>query len=325
MTERCQRASDMDLAAFLAEPQSPEWAEFRQHYLQCRTCATEVFGWTRLAAVLRSISMNPGATHPAEEQLAHFQRRPERLSVEERHAIEQHLKNCPACAEELSFVESFDFSLLEEDQAGARKAKEPSIRAAVSTYWESLLAPFFAGFRHLVLHPAFAYAVALLLAIPAVRYYALPAAPESTRSLSGSAQERAGVTPGKPFSPSLPPGISASGEPHVVAHTLLNEYKAAYEARDVEALRRIWQMSPEVERELGRLFAETKTLTLLFDEREVRASAQGDRVSVEFLQGLMRVTADNRLYAVSAVYTADLQQRADSKSWVIQDLQKLPD
>lgn len=323
MIERCQRASDIDLAAFLAEPWSPEWAEFRQHYLQCRTCATEVFEWTRVEAVLRAMGQNPGVTHPTEEQLAQFQRRPERLSAEERHTIAQHLRSCPDCAEELAFVESFDFSLLEEDKAGARRAKRPSVRAAVSAYWEAVLAPFSAGLRQLVLHPAFAYAVALLLAIPAVRYYSLPASPEATRSLSGSVPERSGGAPVK----SLPPSstVVASGESAAAALTLLNQYKAAYEARDLAALRRIWKMSPDVEHELGRLFAETKTLTLLLDVREVRAHAQGDTVSVEFLQGLMRVTRDNRLYAVSAVYTADLQQRADSKSWVIEDVQKLPD
>jgi len=321
MTERCQRASEIDLAAFLAEPLNPEWEEFRQHYLQCSACATEVFQWTRLEAVLRSMGQNPGATHPTEEQLAQFQRRPERLSAEERHAIAQHLKNCPACAEELSFVASFDFSRLEEDKVVASRAKRPSGRAAIATYWESVIAPFFDGLRHLVLHPAFAYAVALLLGIPAIRYYLPPSPLPAFRSLTGSAPERA---PAKPLLPSPTVGTPVSGEPAADVLALLNEYKVAYEARDIESLRRIWEMSPEVDRELARLFAETRIVSLLLDVREARANAAGDKVSVEFLQGVMRVTAENRVYTVSSVYLADIQRSDNPKKWMIRDLQKLP-
>src|SRR5882762_9358646 len=114
MTGSCLKASAIDLTAFLTEPQSPEWEEFRQHTLHCEVCSAEVFHWRQLEDLLKSTGRNTAATHPSEELLAQFHRRQESFAEVDRHSITQHLQACPACREELSLLASFNFSLIQK-------------------------------------------------------------------------------------------------------------------------------------------------------------------------------------------------------------------
>jgi hypothetical protein len=52
--------------------------------------------------------------HPAEETLLQFHHHAERLSVEERQSIQQHLQTCRVCTEGLALATSFDFSLIQK-------------------------------------------------------------------------------------------------------------------------------------------------------------------------------------------------------------------
>src|SRR5438093_6957941 len=141
----CRRAFDLDLADFVASSARPEWAEFRAHYACCAECSAEVRAWTELHLLLQ-----PLADHPAEELLLRFETEPGRLPTGERRAVEEHLARCPSCNDELAALRRFDFAALEP-------------RAATSP------APSFAEWlRRLVLHPAFAYAIVLLLLYPAL-------------------------------------------------------------------------------------------------------------------------------------------------------------
>ena len=141
----CRRAFDVDLADFVASSARPEWAEFRAHYARCAECSAEVRAWTELHLLLQ-----PPAAHPAEELLFRFETERDRLPAAERRLVEEHLARCPSCKDELAALRRFDFASLE-----ARAAASPAVS-------------FAAFLRRLVLHPAFAYAIVLLLLYPAI-------------------------------------------------------------------------------------------------------------------------------------------------------------
>src|SRR5256712_9284480 len=141
----CRRAFDLDLADFVTGSARPEWAEFRAHYARCAECSAEVRAWTELHLLLQ-----PPAAHPAEELLFRFETERDRLPAAERRLVEEHLARCPSCKDELAALRRFDFASLEP-------------RAAASPP-----ASFAALLRRLVLHPAFAYAIVLLLLYPAL-------------------------------------------------------------------------------------------------------------------------------------------------------------
>src|SRR5437762_7464808 len=141
----CRRAFDLDLVDFVAGSARPEWAEFRAHYARCAECSAEVRAWTELHLLLQ-----PTAAHPAEELLFRFETERDRLPAAERRAVEEHLARCPSCKDELAALRRFDFASLE-----ARAAASPAVS-------------FAAFLRRLVLHPAFAYAIVLLLLYPAI-------------------------------------------------------------------------------------------------------------------------------------------------------------
>jgi hypothetical protein len=125
MPESCQKASEIDLAAFLTEPQNPAWEEFRQHYPQCEPCSAEVAKWEKLEHLLGRVSQE--AAHPAEERLVQFKQSPGSLTPKERRSIQLHLKTCPVCREGLALLASFDFSLIDkwiEEEKSVRASAE---------------------------------------------------------------------------------------------------------------------------------------------------------------------------------------------------------
>jgi outer membrane biosynthesis protein TonB len=96
----CDRARSLDLAAFVVEPSSYEFASFREHYPTCAECSLEVERWTRLEARLRAAGGAPDPHPPADALLA-LERRPEGLPEEERDALAAHVEACAACRSEL--------------------------------------------------------------------------------------------------------------------------------------------------------------------------------------------------------------------------------
>src|SRR5262249_8373857 len=95
MDKSCDRASAIDLAAFLVDPHDPDFpdfAAFRQHYVGCATCAAEVTKWARLGRLLQEGSEHSAVAHPSEERLVQFRHRPESLPAADRQALEQHLQ-----------------------------------------------------------------------------------------------------------------------------------------------------------------------------------------------------------------------------------------
>jgi anti-sigma factor RsiW len=325
MQGNCHKASEIDLATFLAEPASPEWEEFRQHYPRCESCSAEVYKWTKLERIFRAMDRETTAPHPSEERLVQFQQSPGNLAPEERQTIQQHLQTCPACREELSLLASFDFSLIqrwvdEEKPARVVGAERPIFR-------ESLMTRLLGALRSLVLHPAFAYGVALLLGIRVASRDLLP------HSSSGSDFEISPPAVGMRAGPerSVSPGsttivVPSSLSPHEAAVALLGAYKAAYEARDMSALDRLWKMSGEWHTTVAQLFEESRRLSLLLDVRSVRVNDEGNQVSVEFAQVTTVLSKEGRFYTKGPVsYTADIRRRGNSSGWEIQNLQHMPD
>ena len=148
----CDRAFEIDIAAFLAEAGREEFAEYRAHYPVCPECSAEVRAWTDLHALLQSQAAGPGGGHPEPAALLRYEQRDAALDSAGRAEIERHLTVCPGCRDELSALRGFDFAALEERLAPARRRLG------------DLLAPL----RAFVLHPAFAYGLVALLLYPAL-------------------------------------------------------------------------------------------------------------------------------------------------------------
>lgn len=325
-TEYCQRAATIDVVAFLDEPQRTEWEEFRQHATQCEDCSAAVAQWTQLDKLLRAAGTEATILHPPVEQLAQYEHDPQGLSAEVRRAVEQHLQRCRSCAEEVSFVKSFDFARVQEGLAEERGG-----RAAASR--PSVIIQMFDGLRALVLHPAFAYSIALLLCIPLVRSSSLLHPSGSATSIPEAEQTLTEVL----RSPSRSPRatgqeagleeISALRNPQEAALAfLLHDYKAAYEARDIGALGRVWPMSEEWRGALTRLFAQSRHIALLvdIDEQALEVKENGQRVLVPFAQAVTVVAQAGHFTTKGPFFcVADLRLR-DAEGWVLQDLQDDP-
>ena len=327
MPGNCHKASELDLAVFLTEPHSPEWEEFRQHTLHCEACFGEVFKWTQLQDLLKSTGRNAAATHPPEKLLAQFHKHRESLAEADRLSIARHLQACAACREELSLLASFDFSLIhkwvaEEQPTRTVVAERPVLR-------ESSITRSLKALRSLILHPAFAYGVALLLGIGVASHDLLPrfsSGRDFEVSLSAGGM-RARAEPERSVSPgSTAIVVPSSLPPHQAALALLEAYKAACEARDLSALDRLWKMNGEWHTTMAQLFEESRRLSLLFDVRAVRVNHEENQVSVEFAQVTTVLSKEGRFYTRGPVsYIAAIGRRSDFSGWEIQDLQHGPD
>jgi hypothetical protein len=138
----CRRAFDLDLVACLLDAARPEWSEFREHYPRCPECAAEVRTWTELQSTL-------APPHPAPEDLIRFEARANDMDPEARKAVAAHIATCRSCRDELRALHAFDPRTVAAAGAPAAAAKR--------RWWSPV---------RLVLHPAFAYGVALALAFP---------------------------------------------------------------------------------------------------------------------------------------------------------------
>jgi hypothetical protein len=142
----CRKAFDLDLVACLLDTGRPEWSEFRDHYPRCADCAAEVRTWTELQSGL-------APPHPTPEDLLRFDARGNDLAVDARTAIAAHIATCRSCRDELRALRAFDPRTLAPEIAAGPAARRPR-------WWH--------GIGRLLVHPAFAYGIALALAVPAL-------------------------------------------------------------------------------------------------------------------------------------------------------------
>src|SRR5439155_10105444 len=247
-TMSCRRAFDLDLADFVAGSARPEWAEFRAHYARCAECSAEVRAWTELHLLLQ-----PPAAHPAEELLLRFESEPGRLPAAERRAVEEHLARCASCNDELAALRRFDFMAL-EPRAAAAPAPRPSLAERL---------------RRLVLHPAFAYAIVLLLLYPALEGRLPSRGQQAAREDRQAVADRpagksapAGEVSPKPAEPAAPANVARSEERRFMRARKEAEAPARRESgraggeRDVEATADAYSVAQEkAERLYGKLDA----------------------------------------------------------------------
>ncbi len=113
----CQRASSIDLAAFLADPRNAAWDEFRAHYPECGDCSSAVVMLSHFEAQLEQTA---GWTHPEPPALLAFADRGTPLTSTERSRIQLHLERCPRCRDSLAAFHGFHTGLAAlESPAGA--------------------------------------------------------------------------------------------------------------------------------------------------------------------------------------------------------------
>jgi hypothetical protein len=121
----CPRTREIDLAAYVVEPQAPEWVAFREHLPGCPDCGAALREWTQLELGLGGLrGAGAAAAHPSPESLARFEATPQRLGTEERRGIEAHLLACRTCADELRALRGFDFAAATEASDATRRASD---------------------------------------------------------------------------------------------------------------------------------------------------------------------------------------------------------
>jgi hypothetical protein len=146
----CRQTYDIDLAAFLEAPRREEFESFRSHYPTCAACSAEVRAWTELHLALAATG---AGEHPEPERLLRYEEDPGQMAPVEREALSTHLAGCVSCRDELSALRAFEPAALAQPAA----AVTPDGGSGDG---------FLGRLRRLVWHPAFAYAVALLVLAP---------------------------------------------------------------------------------------------------------------------------------------------------------------
>ena len=96
----CRRAFELDVPAFVVDPRDPAWDDFRAHYPRCTDCAAEVAAWTAVQASLAE-------RHPEPEELLRWNDAPDALAAHARAAIERHVERCTSCRDELRALGGF--------------------------------------------------------------------------------------------------------------------------------------------------------------------------------------------------------------------------
>jgi len=139
----CRKAFDLDLVACLLDRDRPEWQAFRDHYPRCTECAAEVHTWTELHTQLEP-------EHPDAGMLLAYEDQPSQLASAERRRIADHLTSCAPCRDEIGTLRHTDIPTLVRT--------EMTVRPPTRRWFPSL--------RGLLLNPAFAYGVVLLILAP---------------------------------------------------------------------------------------------------------------------------------------------------------------
>jgi hypothetical protein len=120
----CQRARDVEMAAYLADPTSSEWREFRAHFPECEDCSRVVAEWTAFETTLEAGGAG-GDAHPDPEKIATWAESPASLARAERDELSAHVESCRTCADEAAAIRAFDFARLEQ---GAPEASGGGLR-----------------------------------------------------------------------------------------------------------------------------------------------------------------------------------------------------
>jgi hypothetical protein len=178
------------------------------------------------------------------------------------------------------------------------------------------------GLRSLVLHPAFAYGLVLLLGVPVLRSYYLDSAELAAVRRGGESSLTEVLD-----SPSrgLPRAQRKTPQEATVAF-LREAYRPAYETRNLETLARVWQMDEAWRSSLGRLFAESRRVALLIDvdEQLIELKGDGRQVLIPFAQAVAVVDREGYFSLQGPFFCLADIRLLDSDKWEIQDLRDDP-
>ena len=84
------------------------------------------------------------------------------------------------------------------------------------------------------------------------------------------------------LAPRPPPPPVGGRDPHEIAETALQEYKAAYESRDIDRLAKIWSMTESQKANTANFFRAKSKVSMAVSQRGVRET--GEKVTVDFDQ-----------------------------------------
>lgn len=148
------------------------------------------------------------------------------------------------------------------------------------------------------------------------------------RMEKGDASQFSSTTSAPPQAAALARGNLLAPESHyrTTLSSLLETYKHAYEARDVNALGKVWRMNQSWRDALTQLFAQSQRIALLLglDEEQLTASADERQLSVPLSQTLTTVNQEGRTVQHAPFFcVADIRQQPTG-AWIIHELQDDP-
>jgi hypothetical protein len=111
-----------------------------------------------------------------------------------------------------------------------------------------------------------------------------------------------------------------------VISALMTTYKNAYEARDLNTLGTVWNITPVWQEALTQLFAKSQqiTLTLTLEENNLTESADQRQVSVPLTQTVTTVNSDGQTSTYGPFYCLVDIRKQNTGQWKIHDLQEDP-
>ncbi len=113
---------------------------------------------------------------------------------------------------------------------------------------------------------------------------------------------------------------------HSPVSSLMETYKNAYEARDLDALGHVWNMDPAWRDATTRLFTNSRQIavSLALDEENMTESADQRQVSAPFSQTVTTINQDGQVSTHGPFFCiADLRKQS-ANIWRIQELQEDP-
>ena len=125
------------------------------------------------------------------------------------------------------------------------------------------------------------------------------------------------IPPGKPVEtatrvPPVPPA-PVIGNPAAV----LDEYKSAIEAKDIDALKAAWKMDPPTESLFTKIFASDDRLSM--SVALLTQDASGDKATLRFSQSFQKIDSTGKRIVISEKpMVAQVMRRSDG--WQIQSL-----
>ncbi len=192
---KCRRAFEADVVAALHGAAGGDDGDFLAHAEACADCAAEVRVWRELDAMLRTGAVD-GTAHPEPEALVAFvddaKRAPGR-----RAEIERHLTSCRVCADEVRSLRGLDAAALALP-AAASPTPHPTATGGIHI-------------GRVLWHPAFAYALVVVLLVPLLRSQ-MPRLREETRAVDAR-REPPAAKAAEPVPPGAATGVVADAAP----------------------------------------------------------------------------------------------------------------